>query len=238
MVSSGEQTNTLAEDTEPLSRWERRTGKRVFEASQNQLLERSRQIVEAAYELLKEGGLDGLTIRAVLQRTGLSRRAFYERFAGKDDLMLAVFEETICAATRHYAEQVEKIADPKERLKLIVTSIVIGKRASARQKEEKSDRRGAAMSREHMRLAESRPEELQEVLRPLISLIARLLSDAMAAGEVRRTDPERLAKLVYNLVSTTAHTELLTQHSDNPDVEGRYKLAEDVWEFCLHAISA
>ena len=37
---------------------------------------RSRPIVDAAYELLEQHGLDGLTIRAVLMRTRLARRAF------------------------------------------------------------------------------------------------------------------------------------------------------------------
>ena len=77
------------------AQWEDRTAQRVMEGSREQILERSRRIVEAAYELLEEDGLEGLTIRAVLNKTGLSRRAFYERFEGKDDLVLAVFEQTI-----------------------------------------------------------------------------------------------------------------------------------------------
>ena len=60
-----------------------------------ELDDRNQQIVAAAYDLLDEEGLEGLTIRAVLQRTGLARRALYDRFAGKDDLVLAVFDHTI-----------------------------------------------------------------------------------------------------------------------------------------------
>ncbi|MFD2429696.1 hypothetical protein ACFSUK_19240 [Sphingobium scionense] len=41
-----------------------------------ELDDRNQQIVAAAYDLLDEEGLEGLTIRAVLQRTGLARRAF------------------------------------------------------------------------------------------------------------------------------------------------------------------
>ena len=43
----------------------------MLETGRDQILERSRKIVEAAYELLEEQGLDGLTIRAV--------RAFYRQ---------------------------------------------------------------------------------------------------------------------------------------------------------------
>jgi AcrR family transcriptional regulator len=173
----------------------------------------------------------------VLKKTGLSRRAFYERFSGKDDLVLAVFEQTIRLAAEFFGAQVQDMADPMERLKLIVSSIVLG---AARQHDtdDPSDRRGAALSREHLRLADTRPEELQAALKPLISLIAEQLSAAMAAGQVRAYAPHRLALLVYNVVSTTVHTELITQEGARPDRARRVQLADEIWEFCRRAIAA
>ena len=47
------------------SGWEERSVQRVVETGRDQILARSRRIVEAAYGLLEEG-LDKLTIRAVL----------------------------------------------------------------------------------------------------------------------------------------------------------------------------
>lgn len=218
-------------------RWEQRSSHRVLEARRDQILERSRQIVDAAYELLELEGLEGLTIRAVLTRTGLSRRAFYERFADKDELMLAVFEHTIRMATRQYSKQVEDLADPLQCLKLIVTCLMLGQSAPHVARRGENGRRGAAMSREHLRLADSRPDDLQAALSPLISLIAKQLSDGMDAGLIRRSDPQRLAALVYNLVATTAHTELLTQKTARPDWTRRAQLAEDTWEFCRRAVA-
>lgn len=208
------------------------------EAGRGQLGERRRQIVDAAYDLLAEEGLEGLTIRAVLKRTGLARRAFYELFAGKDDLVLGVFEQTIRLAASHYSEQVRAISDPMERLKLIVTSIVLGKGTLEGNDGKHGDRRGAAMSREHLRLAESRPDDLQAALSPLITLLAQQLSDGMKAGSVRNCDVPRLAALVYNLVSTTVHTELLAEETSQPDQARRAELASDIWEFCRRAIVA
>src|ERR1700741_309962 len=132
--------------------------------------DRVRQIIDAAYDLLQDEGLEGLTIRAVLKKTGLSRRAFYERFSGKDDLVVAVFEQTIRLAALHYAEQVRSTPDPMERLRLIVTSIVFGSALDSTAVEQ-TNRRGAALSREHLRLAEARPDDLQAALRPLINLL-------------------------------------------------------------------
>lgn len=218
--------------------WEQRSAKRVPDAGRDQILERSRKIVEAAYDLLEEEGLEGLTVRAVLNRTGLSRRAFYERFEGKDDLVLAVFEQTIRAATLHFSKLIGTLAGPIERLELIVTHLVLGKTSLAPADHPSSNRRGAAMSREHLRMAESRPHELQAALSPLIALIAEQLSDGMATGSVRSGNPQRLATLVYNLVSTTVHTELLSQESAQPDRAHRAQLAADIWEFCRRAIVA
>ena len=214
--------------------WEERSVRRVVETGRSQILERSRRIVEAAYELLEEG-LEELTIRAVLAKTGLSRRAFYERFSGKDDLVLAVFEYTIQRAESHYREQMRPLSDPMERLQLIITWLVLGREHSGSEARNHGDRRGAAMSREHLRLAESRPDELQVALRPLIRVIAEQLADGMAVGVVRDADPWRLASLVYNLVSTTVHTELLSPETAGAD---REQLAQEIWEFCRRAVIA
>jgi AcrR family transcriptional regulator len=218
--------------------WEERSANRVLETGRDQILERSRKIVEAAYELLEEQGLEGLTIRAVLKRTGLSRRAFYERFEGKDDLVLAVFEHTIRRAASHLDDLARTTAEPMERLRVIVTSIVFGNITLAAPDGAQSNRRGAAMSREHLRLAESRPADLQAALSPLLAVITQQLSDGMEAGTIRRDDPQRMAALVYNLVSTTVHTELLAHESTRPDRTQRARLAADIWEFCRRAISA
>jgi AcrR family transcriptional regulator len=220
------------------ARWEERATRRVLEAGRDQILQRSRQMVEAAYHLLEAEGLQGMTIRAVLKKTKLSRRAFYQRFAGKDDLVMAVFEQTIRLATRHYGEQIRSLPDPMQRLRLIVTCIALGSSTLRPEDTRQSSRRAAAMTREHLRLAESRPADLQAALSPLIALIARQLSSGIEAGLVRDEDPQRMATLVYNLVSTTVHAELLAQENTQPDRAYRAQLASDVWEFCRRAISA
>lgn len=237
-------TPAASSDEHTLARWEKRTAQRALEAGHDQLLARSRKIVEAAYELLAESGLEGLTIRAVLNKTGLSRRAFYERFEGKDELVLAVFEQTIRRAAGQFADEVQRQADPIERLRRIVTLIGLGRNVAAEAGIELPaaplSRRSAALSREHLRLAESRPRELQAALRPLIDLIAKQLAAGMITGQVRQNDPERLAILLYNLVSTTVHSELLLQEGVHPNpsnAQRHQRLIEDLWEFCYRAIS-
>jgi AcrR family transcriptional regulator len=203
---------------------------------------RARQLVEAAYELLDEAGLEGLTIRAVLARTGLARRAFYENFSGKDDLVLAVFEETIRLAAEHYRHRASTLADPMERLEMIISSLSLGAATvddlPGANPGRPAMRRSAALAREHLRLADTRPRELQAALAPLLALVAEQLQDGVAAGQVRACDPDLQAALIYNLVSTTIHTELIAEEDARPDLERRLRLAEQVWDFCRRAIAA
>ena len=200
--------------------------------------QRAQQLVAAAYDLLAEEGLEGLTIRAVLARTGLARRAFYDNFAGKDDLVLAVFAQTLHAAARQLGDWASERATPLERLRFILTSIVLGRFGLDETPAGARDLRGAALSREHMRLAESHPGELAGALGPLLAVMAKHLADGMADGSVRNGDADRMALLVYNLVSTTVHTELLAEETGIPDRARRLALADELWEFCSRAVIA
>lgn len=195
--------------------------------------QRNDVLIRAADELLDEGGLEGLTIRAVLLRSGLARRAFYEQFNGKDDLVLAVFERTLGFAAEHFRQEAENAGDPVEALRAIVEGLVIGQLGFG---DSGTGRRSAALSREHLRLAESRPQELQKALSPLIALIAEEIGKGVDMGLLRECDPHLQASLVYNFVSATIHVELLAEEGGQADRARREQLAGTIWEFCRRAV--
>ena len=206
--------------------------------------DRTRRLIAAAHELLDEAGLEGLTIRAVLARTGLARRAFYERFQGKDDLVLAVFDTTLRSAAREFEAMTAQGAGPAQALEGIVSGIVVGQAQFGRAQFSKAGMplggahlRSAALSREHLRLAQQRPAELKAALQPLLDLMAGHIAEGIAAGVFRQADPQLQARLIYNLVSTTVHTLLLEEEGRAPDRAEREALAEAIWSFCLRAIS-
>lgn len=193
-------------------------------------------LVAVAYDLLTRCGLEGLTVRAVLKQAGVNRRAFYERFSGKDDLVLAVFEQSLQALAAQCRELIAAKRDPLERLRYVVYAIVLGTPADGADPV-LNIRRGAALCREHMRLAESRPEDLRLALRPLIALLAEQLAAGVACGQVRDRAPEVLAALVYNLVSTTVHADVLAQEAGAPARADRAQLADEIWAFCRGGIA-
>lgn len=197
--------------------------------------DRTYLLIRAAYDLLDESGLEGLTVRAVLSRAGLARRAFYERFQGKDDLVLAVFDSSLRAAALQFKEITARCEGPLESLEAIVTGIVLGQLG---QGQKVANRRGAALSREHLRLAQTRPAELDSALGPLLNLIAGHVADGMSIGIFRQADPQMQSRLLYNLVSTTVHTVLLAEEGSAADIAAREGLAQEVWEFCRRAMLA
>ena len=137
---------------------------------------------------------------------------------------------------QHLGELVSATPDPLDRLRVIVHSIVMGNIALGAPDGAQSNRRGAALSREHLRLAESRPVDLQAALALLLAVITQQLADGMQAGSIRSADPGRMATLFYNLVSSTVHTELLAEENAEPDRASRSRLAAEIWEFCRRAI--
>ena len=71
-----------------------------------------RAIVAAATETLREQGVRGLSIAAVLDRAELSTRAFYRHFASKDQLVAAVFLEMAQVEKHRLRKKMAKAADP------------------------------------------------------------------------------------------------------------------------------
>ncbi len=73
-----------------------------------------RAILAAASESLREQGVQGLSIAAVLQRAELSTRAFYRHFESKDQLVSAVFVEMARTEKRRLRRRMAAAGGPVE----------------------------------------------------------------------------------------------------------------------------
>ncbi|ACZ88375.1 TetR/AcrR family transcriptional regulator [Streptosporangium roseum] len=82
------------------------------------------RLVESALRLLREEGLDAVTLRAVGDLTGLSRMAPYRHFADKTALLAALAVRVIVDLSAHVAGAVLEGADRRERLRAFYTSYV------------------------------------------------------------------------------------------------------------------
>jgi len=203
----------------PQRAWEERALDRV----RQQALQRGHRIVRAAREIVAEGGLESVTLRALLDKTGLARRAFYRHFRSMDDVLLALFEDTMASGAARLRQQIASIDDPMVALEHVVRTIA----STALSTPERIYT--LAMTREHIRLAEHRPDELNAALAPMSELIADLLHAGMKTGAVRETDPTPLSQTVHGLIATDVHRNLYHGADDTDWIYDR-------WEFCLGGI--
>ena len=58
-------------------------------------MDRRRRILESTRDLLAEGGYDGLQMRVLAERAGVSPMTLYNRFGNKDDLILTALQEML-----------------------------------------------------------------------------------------------------------------------------------------------
>ena len=184
------------------------------------------RLVDAARARMWDRGVPSFTVSEVVADASTSLKSFYRCFAGKDELLVALFEDDARRGATALAAMVDEAAGPLERVRVAVVGLfrfitVDGRLPYA-----------AALVREHLRLAESRPEELRLVLTPFTDLFADELRRAQAAGVVRGGDPERDARTLFHLVLSHLHA-LICHQIDDPPVE----VADDLWAFCAAALA-
>src|SRR5580700_11876759 len=78
---------------------------------------RVQRFLDAGFELLAsaESGRD-FTVQEVVDRSGQSLRSFYQYFAGKHELLLALFDEAIRSTADRLEDLVSKETTPLDRL--------------------------------------------------------------------------------------------------------------------------
>ena len=67
-------------------------------SAEDRRAERRAKLIEAGLELVSRDGWTGVTIRAVCGEAGLTERYFYESFADREALLLAVFDRVAAEA--------------------------------------------------------------------------------------------------------------------------------------------
>jgi AcrR family transcriptional regulator len=166
--------------------------------------ERNRQrILAAARELFAVRGLD-VTLDAIAEHAGLGVGTVYRRFANREELVDALFEERVSALVR-FADQALELPDPWEGLVFLMESIF---------SEESADRGlrevilSAAPSRDRI-------ERARERLEPTA---LKVLHNAQDAGALRADVTETDMAMVALMLGAVADA----SRALNPDLWRRY----------------
>src|SRR6186997_2961444 len=75
--------------------WRERAVSRSLHAARSRAEQRVQRFLDAAFELIDEKGTTDFTIQEVIDRSQQSLRGFYQYFDGKDELLLALFEDSV-----------------------------------------------------------------------------------------------------------------------------------------------
>ena len=97
--------------------WRERAVARSLNAARFRAEQRVQRLLDAAFELIDEKGSTEFTIQEVVDRSKQSLRGFYQYFDGKDDLLLALFEETTRESLVDIRKFVDTESDPIARLR-------------------------------------------------------------------------------------------------------------------------
>jgi AcrR family transcriptional regulator len=153
-----------------------------------------RVIVTVTSEIVREQGVRGLNIAAVLERAELSTRAFYRHFGSKDELVAAIFHEMAYAEERRLRRRMAKAANPVE----AVAAWIDGRLDLAFDEKIKSDLRRLSLEAQSQMFAA--PELIQpayeEMLKPLIEQLDR----GLILGVFHDIDPVTDAQAIQGVV--------------------------------------
>src|SRR5947209_12446690 len=105
-------------DSEPA--WRERAVSRSLTAARSRAEERVQRFLEAAFALIDEKGTTDFTIQEVIDRSNQSLRGFYQYFTSKDELLLALFEETVRESVEDQRTVIASESDPLVRLRAFV----------------------------------------------------------------------------------------------------------------------
>ena len=195
---------------------------------------RVQRFLDAALELMSSSETKDFTVQQVVERSGQSLRSFYQYFAGKYELLLALFEESVRNTAEHLAKTIEGIDDPLERLRVLLAEYY---RVCTPRKGGKAPRtpspNPAAIAEFAQQLLTEHPREAAQAFAPLVALVEEVLVEAATAGVIRpKLGHRRLAGVLLNEIMFNAFASTI---SGSPVREGG---GDELWDLVLHGIAA
>ena len=210
--------------------WRERVISRSVDAARSRAEERIQRFVDAAFELVDEKGSTDFTVQELLERSKQSLRGFYEYFGSKDELVVALFEETIREASHDIRGAVDHEDEPLARLRAFVVTLHewCDPGESPRKRGSHTRRPISELS---MQLAANHAERFRAALAPVTLMLRELVDDAADAGSIQVADRRTATALVQQTVMYSWFGNRLIE---NPE---RRVDADATWEFCRRALT-
>jgi AcrR family transcriptional regulator len=210
--------------------WRQRAVSRSLHAARSRAEQRVQRFLDAAFELIDEKGTTDFTIQEVIDRSKQSLRGFYQYFDGKDELLLALFEDAVLESAADLREVVDAESEPIARLRAFTIRLHEWCEPTDTPRKRGSHNR-RPISEFSVQLAVAHPERVKAALEPVSRMLLELVEEAAAANAIHVPDTRHAAALVQQTVMYSWFGNRLIQ---NP----RMRItAEQTWEFCLHGLA-
>ena len=195
---------------------------------------RVQRFLDAALELMQTAPDKEFTVQEVVEHSGQSLRSFYQYFAGKHELLLALFEESVRSAAEQLGEVIAEEDDPLERLHRFAVEYYRTCRPELPGRSARPNSAGA-MAEFAQQLLTAHPKEASRAFMPIVSLLEEVLDQAAAAGAIRSdVDNRRIAGVLLQAIMFHSFAATISGSPVDPDDQA----AAELWGLILHGIGA
>lgn len=206
--------------------WQQRVVGRSLRSATERSVDRGARLIAAAGVVLERAGGGDITVQDVADEAGQSLRTLYQYFASKDDLLLALFEESM----RAYARLLERaVADLDEPLDRLAGAML----ASQRLPDLSGSGLNRGLARLRLRLADSSPELVGRAQAALVSLVRGLVRDALVADLIVVDDVDAATFLLLK-----TNTSIITAQGVGNDVGVPGPAPFAAVRFCMGGLGA
>jgi AcrR family transcriptional regulator len=213
--------------------WREHAVARSLDPARLRAEKRVQRFLDAALELMNDESGREFTVQEVVERSGQSLRSFYQYFAGKHELLLALFEESVRSTAEHLQQVVGEVDDPLERLRRFTIEYYRLCRPVPKGKARKGG--PVALAEFAQQLLTDHPKEASRAYVPLVTLLEAVLDEAAAAGAIR---PDlryrRIAGVVLQAISFHVFAATISGTSVRSDGG---EAADELWDLLLHGIA-
>jgi len=210
---------------------------RVLDPARERAETRVQRFLDAALELMRTSSGADFSVQEVVEKSGQSLRSFYQYFDGKYELLLALLEDS----TRSTADSLEKMVQdestPMARLRRFSVEYYAMCRPIANAKANGKYRPSVALGEFAQQLLTEHPAEASRAFIPLVTLLERLIEDAVKTGEITDAVPvRRIAGLFLQAIMFSTFG--LTIAGELDESAGGGDAAEELWGVLLHGFTS
>jgi AcrR family transcriptional regulator len=172
--------------------WHARVLGRSLGSATDKAVRQGRDLINAAARLMRRLDPEELTIQNIAAEAGVSVRVLYRHFEGKDDLLVALIEESQIVFARLIEKATADVVDPLERL----GEALYFATTEARQRTDQNFSR--AMARFSVQTSVTSPDQVGAAHRPVVLVLSGMVEDAMQSGQIEVGDAEVAASSLFN----------------------------------------